>query len=334
MGNEISSEINSDENIQSTDEYFKNNKKNNNFNKNNSENLNRIYIIQDLDKDSEEFYNGVSGHLMDLDFNDIDDINDDYLFNDLGSNNGLNNDMNNGMNIGSNIGMNNESNFRINLGSDFENNPESKSRMNIDNNPGNNPESNFESNPESKSRMNNGNKINSKMFSQSMVCNNGQCKLRTKECVNGQCRFKDDTFDIRRNDIRRNETLNEQKKTADENTSFNKFIQKYQRPFDSYDKINDHTDENKDKIQPDDKIMNLHLKAQLNNPQLNTPLLPKNKETSPLKEETTTQIKPKYFQDSETVDEDFEPKDTYHNSNYPDNSLSSISDVFWKKSVF
>ncbi len=33
MGNEISSEINPDENMQLTDEYFKNNKKNNNFNK-------------------------------------------------------------------------------------------------------------------------------------------------------------------------------------------------------------------------------------------------------------------------------------------------------------
>jgi len=296
MGNEISTESISEENFKSFEqnpknlkafqnisptmmEYFEKNKKNNNFNKNNSEDLNKIYIISDLDKDPEkialkhsegdipffyqndDFNKDVSGHLMNLDFSDIDEINEDYLFNNISSNN---------------------------------------------------------------SSRNNSNQVNSKMVSQNMVCNNGQCKLRTKECINGQCRFKDETFDIKRN-----KPINLSDDTNDKNTSFKKFIQKYNQPFDSYD---EKTEQNKD-TQTDDKTMNLHLNNQLNNQLLKT------KELTPIKEEYIKPIKPKpieskYFQDSETFDEEYDHKGTYYDNNYPDNSLSSISDVFWKKSVF
>lgn len=261
MGNEISTESISEEN----------NKKNNNFNKNNSEDLNKIYIIHDLDKDFEKLYKNddfnkdVSGHLMDLDFSDINEINDDYLFNNIGSNN-----------VNSQI---------------------------------------------------NSSQVNSKMVSQNMVCNNGQCKLRTKECVNNQCRFKDESFDIKRN-----KPINLSDDTKDENTSFKRYIQKYNQSF------NDYNDKTEKKDQLNDKIMNLHLKKQLNNSSLLNSLLPNSSisynETSPLKEEFTQPNKTKYFQDSETIDEDVEPKRTYYDSNYPDNSLSSISDVFWKRSIF
>lgn len=280
MGNEISTESISEENFKSFEqnpknlkafqnippsmmEYFENNKKNNNFNKNNSEDLNKIYIIHDLDKDFEKLYQkddfnkDVSGHLMNLDFSDIGEINDDYLFN----------------NIGSNISS----------------------------------------------------QINSKMVSQNMVCNNGHCKLRIKECVNNQCRFKDKSFDIKRN-----KPINLSDDTNDDSSSFKKFIQKYNNhPFDDYYDKNE---------QSNDKTINLHLKNQLNNPSLSNSFLPNSSissnETTPLKEEHTQPNKTIYFQDSEIIDEEFEPKRTYYDSNYPDNSLSSISDVFWKSSVF
>ena len=280
MGNEISTESISEENFKSFEqnpknlkafqnippsmmEYFENNKKNNNFNKNNSEDLNKIYIIHDLDKDFEKLYQkddfnkDVSGHLMNLDFSDIGEINDDYLFN----------------NIGSNISS----------------------------------------------------QINSKMVSQNMVCNNGHCKLRIKECVNNKCRFKDKSFDIKRN-----KPINLSDDTNDDSSSFKKFIQKYNNhPFDDYYDKNE---------QSNDKTINLHLKNQLNNPSLSNSFLPNSSissnETTPLKEEHTQPNKTIYFQDSEIIDEEFEPKRTYYDSNYPDNSLSSISDVFWKSSVF
>ena len=285
MGNEISTESISEENFKSFEqnpknlkafqnippsmmEYFENNKKNNNFNKNNSEDLNKIYIIHDLDKDFEKLYQkddfnkDVSGHLMNLDFSDIGEINDDYLFNNIGSN------------ISSRI---------------------------------------------------NSSQINSKMVSQNMVCNNGHCKLRIKECVNNQCRFKDKSFDIKRN-----KPINLSDDTNDDSSSFKKFIQKYNNhPFDDYYDKNE---------QSNDKTINLHLKNQLNNPSLSNSFLPNSSissnETTPLKEEHTQPNKTRYFQDSEIIDEEFEPKRTYYDSNYPDNSLSSISDVFWKSSVF
>lgn len=287
MGNEISTESISEENFKSSEEYFEKNKKNNNFNKNNSEDLNKIYIIQDLNKDSEkialkhseetiaplkyfyqnnDFNKNVSGHLMNLDFSDINEINDDYLFNNISSNNGNYND----------------------------------------------------------------NNINSKIVSQNMVCNNGQCKLRTKECVNGQCKFKDESFNIKRNN-----SINLSDDTNNESTSFKKFIQKYNQPFDDYDSKKEKN------THPNDKILNLHLRKQLNqslsNPSLSNSSL-SNSSLSyngkyPLKEEFTHK-EANFLQDSETTDEDFELKKTHYDSNYPDNSLSSISDVFWKKSVF
>ena len=280
MGNDISTENIPDEK----------NKKNNNFNKNNSGDLNKNYIIRDLDKDTEDLYlklsgrrpesfkafqpekalkyyykNGdfnknVSGHLMNLDFSDIEEINEDYIFGSVDGNN-----------------FNNQ--------------------------------------------------INSRMISQNMICNNGQCKLRTKECINGQCKFKDSSFDIKKDETNQ-ETKNIFVDSNDKNTSFKKFIQKYKQSFDDNNKNNQEKVQSDNEVQSDN-TMNLDLSSQLKNPSFI-----KYNETIPLKEESIKPIETKYFQDSETFDEEFDSKQNQYDSNYPDNSLSSISDVFWKRSVF
>ena len=112
---------------------------------------------------------------------------------------------------------------------------------------------------------------NYKIFSQDMVCNNGQCKLRTKECINGNCKLNDEYFDI-----------NDKNKL---NNSYNYFKQKYYQS----------TDSSKD----DKKIIDLHF------------------------DDLTKKNHQELDEDPESITND-----------YPVNSLSSISDVFWKKSVF
>ena len=441
MGNEISTENNSDESFKLLEqnqkslkafqnsyssEYSKYNKKNNNFNKNNYEELDKnfipnykyndlqqgdIYLINSLNKKlSENNFNfsdkKIYGHLMDIDFSDINDINDDYIVNNYILN--------------KKIGINS---FKEN--------------------------------------------VNSRMITQNMVCNNGQCKLRTQECLNGKCKYKDELFDIKKD-----KKINEPDNISFETNSKNNFLkyleQKYNRQFDDYtiDSIESEESgeskesgeseesgeskesgketeinpeekteiipeekteiipeekteiisEEKTEVSPEEKTevspeeetkINPEEKTEINpeekteiNPVEETEINPEEKtEISPVEEteinpEEKTEISPEmkplkineqlineqpedkilklnldnpnkiiypffniesiqhndliseqtplkeksiekntYFQDSETVDDKFDQKE-YNYSNYPDNSLSSISDVFWKKSVF